>query len=151
MLHESIVSGIHFMSVMVLFSALVAQHLLFTPRVSRETLRLLILLDAIYWAAALLVLASGLLKALYWGAGADYYLGNSVFHTKMTLFALVILLSTWPTAGFLRARRQVAGPAANAFIALPSNIRSLQRIELLCVLLMPLLAAFMARGFGAAG
>ena len=79
----------------------------------------------------------------------SYYLKNSLFHAKVGLFVMVAVLSIYPTLTFLRWRPALS--AGQAPIMSDSSARWVKltiRLELLLLLLVPLLASLMARGFG---
>lgn len=142
---ESLVSYLHYLGFMVLFAALVAQHLLFSTRLTpAQTIRLA-RLDGIYGMAALVVLVTGLLKVFVVGKPAVFYAHNAYFHAKVTLFLLLAFISIWPTIKFQGAAKQARRTPQTPTIALPRAIVACQRAQLLGVLLIPLLAAFMVR------
>jgi putative membrane protein len=145
MIAEALVTYLHYLGFMVLFAALVAQHLLFVSEASPQQVKRLFILDGLYGAAAILVLVTGLAKVFWVGKPAIFYAQNGLFHAKVTLFVIVALLSIWPTLEFFKARRRSANLPPSALVQLPVNIRVIQRIELLAVVLLPLLAVFMAR------
>lgn len=79
-------------------------------------------------------------------------MGNSLFHAKLGLFILVGLLSILPTLVFIKWRStvkagQVPAPSARQVLLVTWSIR----LELLLLLVIPLLAALMARGYGVIG
>jgi putative membrane protein len=139
----------HFLGFMLLFASMVAGHLLIAPRLDGRQLRKLAMLDLIAGISVVLLIASGLamLGGLGFGKGATYYLKNGVFHAKLTVFVVVLLLSIKPTVFFLRHRSLPPG----ASVDVPRSIVMLQRLQLVLVLLIPLLAILMARGVGARG
>ena len=95
------------------------------------------------------MLITGAARAMRYGKGLDYYLNNSFFHAKIGLFVAVALLSIFPTVTFLRWRPALK--AGQVPLITPSAARWVKgviRIELLALLLLPLLATLMARGFG---
>jgi putative membrane protein len=67
---------------------------------------------------------------------------NWVFHTKLTLFIAIGLLSIYPTVFFLKNRKG----KAEEVITIPTIIVWLLRFELLLLAIIPLLAGLMARG-----
>lgn len=98
------------------------------------------------------MLATGVARVLWFGKGAAYYMGNSLFHAKLGLFILVGLLSIVPTVVFIKWRKtlktgQVPAPSARQVRLVTWSIR----IELLLLLVIPLLATLMARGHGVIG
>lgn len=145
MMTEALVTYFHYLGFMMLFATLVAQHLLFVTEASPQQIKRLFILDGLYGAAAILVLLTGLAKVFWVGKPAIFYAQNGLFHAKVSLFVLVALLSVWPTVQFIKARRLSLRSPAQTLIPLPGSIRLIQRIELVAVLLLPLLAVFMAR------
>lgn len=102
-----------------------------------------------WWGvAALLWLSTGLLRAFGgFEKGTSWYLSNPLFHLKLTMFALIFLLELWPMVTFIRwriARRK--GQSLN--LALAPGLRAVNQIELVLVVLIPFVAALMARGIG---
>ena len=57
---EALITYLHYLGFMVLFAALVAQHLLFVTEASPQQIKRLFMLDGLYGAAAILVLLTGL-------------------------------------------------------------------------------------------
>ena len=81
--------------------------------------------------------------------GWDFYLSNHWFHGKVTLFILIGLLSLYPTKVLLGWRKTVkAGHVPEIDATLQRNLRGVLVAELHLVVLMPILAALMARGVG---
>jgi putative membrane protein len=110
-------------------------------------LRRLFAADTVWGIAAVLWLATGLLRAFAGlEKGTAFYLNSTLFWTKMTLFVLVVLLEIRPMLTFIRwrkVRRQNARPDT-------TNARTLyliSHVQMALVVLMVFVAAFMARGF----
>ena len=104
-------------------------------------------LDAAYGALAMAVLAAGFARA-FWGLkGWEYYSVYWVFWAKVGAFALVGILSITPT---LRFRRWAVAARADAGHVVPDGeiveIRRWLHAEGAVLLLIPVLAAMMARG-----
>ncbi|MFZ5973316.1 MAG: DUF2214 family protein [Bacteroidota bacterium] len=136
---------IHFVSIFVIVSTLVSEHLLLKKEMTRAELGRLARIDAVYGFAALSLLAAGLTLWLTGiGKPTVFYSKNWVFHTKLTLFIAVGLLSVYPTIFFLRNRKG----NHNEMVNIPQVIFWLIRFELLLLFIIPLLAGLMARGVG---
>ncbi len=105
--------------------------------------------DNVWAVAALLWLATGLLRAFGgFEKGAGFYLQNGLFHAKLGLFVLVLLLEIRPMVTLIRwriARAKGETPDTSAARAL----YTLNHVELALVVVMVFLASFMARGAGA--
>ena len=111
--------------------------------------RRLALIDMIYGIAAAFVLATGVARTVWGIKGLGYYWGNPLLWVKLALFLCIALLSMQPTLNFRRWRRAVAAGGA---LPEPAQIRATRRIVMIeahLLALIPLPAAFLARGFGA--
>lgn len=133
----------HLLGILFLFACLVAEHLLIKPELSRQEVKRLAIIDSVYGGAALLTLLAGLLLWFAVGKPAGFYNSNPVFHVKVTLFIGVGLLSIYPTQFFIRKRR-----SRQELVVVPRNLIRVIRVELLVLLLLPLMAVFMAQGYG---
>ncbi|CAN7231848.1 DUF2214 family protein [Pseudomonas solani] len=146
---QAIAAYLHYLSIFLLFSLLVLEHRLFKLPLDLERARSLIRVDIAYGLSAGLVLATGLARVLWYGKGTEYYLKNSLFHAKIGLFILVALLSALPTFVFLNWRNALnAGQVPQVSPKTAKLVIMAIRLELLLALVIPLLAALMARGFG---
>lgn len=146
MLPEILVRYLHFVGIFCIVGALVSQHMLLAPQLSRAHLRKLAVLDGIYLIGVVLTLGAGLLLWFVVGKPAAFYSQNAVFHTKVTLFVILGLLSVYPTLFFQRNKTGGEG-----LVEVPKRVVMLIRLELLIVILLPLLATLMARSIGAFG
>lgn len=144
MLTDVLVRYLHFLSLLVVFSAVLGQHLLLKGSVPRATVAKAQRLDIAYAVAVIAVLATGLLQWFSGNKPAAFYSGNPVFHTKLTLFLVVGLVSIYPSV-FMGKRRK-GDP--NERVEIPKALVWSIRIELLLLVLMPLLAVLMAKGIG---
>ncbi|MGK8708288.1 DUF2214 family protein [Metapseudomonas otitidis] len=149
---DAIAAYLHYLSIFLLFALLVLEHRLFKLPLDLDRARSLMRIDIAYGITASLVLATGLARALWFGKGSAYYLHNSLFHAKVGLFVLVALLSTFPTVVFLGWRNSIK--AGQVPVLSPRTGKLLVitlRAELTLLLVLPLLGALMARGFGVIG
>ena len=143
---------LHFIAIFALFALLSIEHVLFKAPLDLKRARSLMITDIAYGVCAGIVLLTGLARVLWFGKGTAYYLGNSLFHAKVGLFILIALLSILPTYVFFNWRNalqagQVPEPSARQIALVTWSIR----LELLLLLVIPLLATLMARGFGVIG
>lgn len=149
---DAIAAYLHYLSIFLLFALLVLEHRLFKLPLDLDRARSLMRIDIAYGITASLVLATGLARVLWFGKGSAYYLHNSLFHAKVGLFVPVALLSTFPTVVFLGWRNSVK--AGQVPVLSPRTGKLLVitlRAELTLLLVLPLLGALMARGFGVIG
>jgi len=137
---------IHFISIFIVVSAVVAEYLLLKAKMTRAELKRLSIIDGFYGVASIIVVGAGLYLWLGGiGKPAEFYTNNHIFLTKVGLFILVGLLSLYPTIFFLKNRK---GDDETTLIEVPKSIKMVIRIELLILFLMPLLATLMANGVG---
>ena len=149
---EAIAAYLHYLSIFLLFALLTLEHQLFKRPLDLPRARSLIRVDIAYGLSAGLVLATGIARLVWYGKGPAYYLHNSLFHAKFGLFILIALLSILPTVVFLNWRNDLrAGQVPQLSARLGTLVIMCIRLELLLLLILPLLAALMARGFGVIG
>ncbi|EWH10895.1 hypothetical protein DS2_06376 [Catenovulum agarivorans DS-2] len=142
---EILVRYMHFIGIILLSSGLVATHILTGWQLNKQQFKSLRIADAVYGLGAVLVLVAGVLLIVSVGKPAEFYSKNPIFHVKMTLFVVMALLSIYPTIYFIKNRSFVGET-----IQIPKKIVMIIRAELTLLLIMPLLAALMARGVGLA-
>ncbi len=149
MLTDAILAWLHFALIFALISVLTVELVSLRYCDRTETLLRLPKIDLVYVILAILVLASGLGRMFLGIKGGAFYLGTWLFHLKMTLFVLVGLLSIVPTFSFMRWRKALqANPAFLPTAAEITRTKIWIHAELTVVLLIPLVASLMARGFG---
>ena len=111
-------------------------------------LRRLFAADTVWGLAALLWIATGLLRA-FGGLekGTDFYLRSTLFWAKLGLFAAVFALELRPMLTLIRWRRQLArGVTPDTSSA--RTLHALNHAELALVVVIVFVASLMARGFG---
>lgn len=104
--------------------------------------------DSAWGVAALLWLVTGLVRAFGgFEKGTQFYLHNPMFHLKLTLFVLVVLLEVFPMVTFIRWRIALAKkqPVDTSKVKLLTRLND---VELLLTIALPFVAALMARGVG---
>lgn len=140
----AIVKYLHFIGIFGLFSLLLLELYIVRPVLSGAVLTRLANVDLIYWASGVLVLLTGLILTFSVGKPASFFLSNPVYHTKVALFGILILVTFYPTFFFQSHRRCRAEPE----VKVPPAVITIIRIKLLVLSLLPLLGVLMALGFG---
>jgi putative membrane protein len=149
---SSFVAYLHYASFMLIFGALAVEGVTLKPTLSLQDAWKIAIADGVYGLSATLVLITGVLRVLYFGKGSHYYLSNPIFYIKVALFLVIGTLSLYPTFSFLtwiKNLRQGKSPELE-----PPQVHRLSwiiRLELFGFLLIPLMAALMARGVGRVG
>jgi putative membrane protein len=152
MLLRALLAAVHYLALALGLGSVFARGLRLrqlrrTPQ-DREAVAALMRADAGWGVAAFLWLATGLPRVF---AGLDrasgFYLRNGFFYAKMGLFALVLALEAYPMVTFIRwrkaARSTGGAPVAGAPLA---TLIGLNDAEVVVVILIPFVAALMARG-----
>ena len=115
---------------------------------NEAVLRRMARLDVLLWFAAALLLVSGLLRVYLGKFGAGFYWANWLLHLKLTLFAVVLVLQALVTLR-LRSWRAALPALPQAGGVRVARVLMMAATHLMA--LLPLVGAFMARGFGARG
>lgn len=96
--------------------------------------------------AILITLGAGLSLWLYVGKPAAFFSGNPVFHAKLGLFIIMLMVLAYPARYFAS---MVSSPGtASDPIDIPPTVQRLQKTAIPLLLVMPVLAYLMARGIG---
>jgi putative membrane protein len=149
MLMQALVAYLHYLSFLLTGMFLAWELILLRPGLGARELRTLGRVDLLYFVSAMAILATGLARVFWFAKGPGFYLANPVFYAKVGLFVAVAVLSLPPTLAFRRWR--LALEAGQAPAASDPEMRRLRRFvhaEVGLFLLIPLLAALMARGIG---
>lgn len=142
---ELLLRYLHFTSIFAIAATLVSEHLLLKRELTRKEIARLARIDAVYGVAALILLGAGLTLWLgSFGKPAEFYSKNWIFHTKLSLFVCIGLLSIYPTVFFLKNRK--GNP--EEVVTIPGKIFWMLRLELLLLFIIPLLAGLMAKSVG---
>jgi putative membrane protein len=149
MLPQALGAWLHFIAIFSAVACLAAERALYRPALDAASAQRLTRLDLGYGLSAVAILLTGLARVFWLGKGAAFYGGNPLFWAKLAVFAVVALLSLPPTVHYLRWRPALAaGQAPQVHPAAYRRVRALLWCEALGFLLLPLLAALMARGIG---
>ena len=147
-------AAIHLLALGLGLGAVLARGTALRESPSNAALRRAFRSDSVWGIAAALWLATGLWRLL---SATDkptaYYLRNPLFHAKMGLFAVILVLELWPMITLMRWRRSFsAGESAERLMMSSGSgrrIATISHIEALVVVVMVFVASALARGFGA--
>ena len=146
---DLILAILHHLLVFALFSIFAVQMTLVRPGLGASTVSRLARLDGAYGGLAMAVIIIGFARAIFGLKGWDYYSTYWVFWVKIGAFLLVGALSVPPT---LRFRRWLGAAKADAAYIVPDDevgaVRTWLGREGVVLLLIPILAAMLARGVG---
>lgn len=145
---SSFVSSLHLLALGVGLGAVFMRGVYLRAELDEAGLRRVHMADNLWGVAAMLWIGSGLWRA-FGGLekGTAFYLANPMFHLKMGLFLLTLLLELWPMITFLRQRFDLAkGRPIRPFNA--PALRRINDLEVVVVVSMVFVASAMARGLG---
>jgi putative membrane protein len=138
---------IHHAAAFVVVGALMTELVVLRNELTVSSARSVVRMDAAYGVAATVLLIAGLLRVLYTEKGAAYYFASGSFLTKLTLFAIVGLLSIYPTMVFLGWRKSLRAQNVPALdVGVRRKLRLLIHVELTLLFVIMLMAVMMARG-----
>ena len=140
---------LHHVAAFTLVSALAVEFVLIRGELTLRNARTIRFADMVFGIASGVILIVGLIRVFYLEKGASYYFHSVPFLAKLSLFAVVGLLSIYPTLQFASWRAAIRAGAVP--VVEPSRLRAIRRVihwELACILVLVLCAALMARGIG---
>jgi putative membrane protein len=145
-------AALHLIALGLGLGAVIARGTALREAPSNAALRRAFRSDSTWGFAALLWIVTGVWRLM---AGIEkprgYYLTNAVFHTKMGLFLVVLLLELWPMITLIRWRRTFsAGESAERLMTSGAGrrIATISHVEALLVVVMVFVAVALARGLG---
>lgn len=150
LLLDATLAALHYLSIFMLIVFLAGEAVLCKPELVRAAVvRRLGIYDLLYFGFSMAVLATGIARVFFGVKGAAFYATNVWFWAKIATFAAIGLMSIPPTLAFIRWRKRLRQDAT----ALPANdevIRARKWVlrEAHTLVLLPIFAALMARGFG---
>lgn len=148
--HDAALSFLHFTFLLILAASLGAEAMLLRLPVDGRLARLLLRIDILYGLSAIALVAAGVARANFGAKGWDSYAGQPFFWAKLSTFALIGVISIWPTISYFRWN--FAARADASFVAPEPEVKRMRGIvlgEAHLLTLVVLFAVLMARGIGA--
>lgn len=146
---DLILAIVHHLGVFTVAAVLAIEWALVRPGMSMERIRQVAKIDAAYGIAAATVLLIGFARVFFGLKGSAFYMQNPVFWAKIITFATVGFLSVAPTLLFITWRDKAkTNPSFVPSAAEIASVRRYVTIEAHLFVLIPILAAAMARGYG---
>jgi putative membrane protein len=146
---DLLLASLHHLAVFTLVGLFAAEFALLRQGLAGQRIGQLARIDAAYGAVAGLVIVVGVVRVIFGAAGWQYYVGNHMFWGKMTAFLVMGLLTIPPT---LAMRRWQKAATADSSYAPPireiAGQRRFVHLQAGVLLLIPIFAAAMARGYG---
>ena len=149
MLNDALLAWFHHIAAFGLVAALIVEMALCKPGINAQQMRMLGRYDMLYGIFAGLLIIAGFMRVYMGVKGSAFYWSNPMFHTKLTFFILMGLLSIPQTFRYIRWRKAFAlDPNFTPSDAEIKRTRLFLHIQATLLLFIPLLAALMARGVG---
>jgi putative membrane protein len=149
---EAILAAAHLLAILTIVVFITSETALCRSEwLNARAVERLVTLDRIYLIGLAVVLATGLLRIWLGMKGDAWYWTNWLLHLKLGLFIVVAVLAIQPAASFRRWRRELQ---ATGGLPDEAQVRGTRRIVMLAahlIALVPIAAAFLARGFGSFG
>jgi putative membrane protein len=146
---DLVLASAHHLAVFSLVALFAAEFALVRPGLAGPRIEQLARVDAAYGAVAGLVIVIGIVRIFFGAVDESYYWGNHAFWGKMIAFLVMGLLTIPPTMAIRRWDK--ARDAAPGYEPPTSEIASSRRfihLQAGVLLLIPVFAAAMARGYG---
>jgi putative membrane protein len=138
---------LHHLCAFTLVSAVAIEFALIRGELTLSSARRLQLTNHVFGIAAGALLAIGLLRVFFFEKGADYYFHSHAFMAKLSIFIVIGLLSIIPTMEFQSWRGALEAGQAPVIDAKKRRlVTAAIHGELLCIVIILLCAAIMARG-----
>lgn len=144
LLRDALLAYAHHVPLFTLLVALAAEWVLLMAPLDLAGVRRLARIDGVYGASAGLLLLAGAGRLAFGAKGWAFYAGNPIFWAKLGLFAAIGLISIVPTLRYQRWRRAATPPDDSARV----SVRRWVHAQAGLLLVIPLMAALMARGIG---
>ena len=145
---NSLMASLHHLSAFTLTACLVYEFIAFQKSLTASEVRRIQRVDLWYGISAGVLLVVGLLRVFFFEKGANFYGSNPLFWVKMAVFALVGLLSIYPTIRYIRW----GNPEQDKVFVVPEvehqRIRLFLNLEVIGLALILFAAPAMARAIG---
>ncbi|MGM0632730.1 MAG: DUF2214 family protein [Pseudomonadota bacterium] len=138
----TLIRMLHLLAALILGMAILVTQLGFSRELSLDDRRSLNRMLLVQFIAAIAVALAGMALWLATGRPSDIYMGNPLFHAKLSLFLVMLLLSL-PAAVYLKRAATLEGTAR-----VPRPVIFALRLQLILLLCIPALAWMIARGIG---
>jgi putative membrane protein len=149
MMANGLVAFLHHLCAFTLTACLVYEFVAFRQGMSFAEARRIQRVDLVYGVSAGLLLVIGLLRVFIFEKGVNFYVHSPFFWVKMAAFALVGLLSIYPTIRYIRWNKTMReGQAPEIREDEFRRTRLLLWLEMAGIVVILLAAPLMARAVG---
>jgi len=146
---SAIIAFMHFIAAFGVVCSVLFEWVTFSKNPSLSDAERIQKAEIVYGISAGLVLIFGFLRMFFFEKGGEYYLENQFYYLKLYTFAVVGIVSIYPTIRFYKWRKITKADKKpmieNAEFKI---IKWILRIEVVGLLIMVFAASMMAKGIG---
>src|SRR5262245_54001262 len=142
---SALLSAVHALTLALGLGAVVARGRALAGPLDEPGWRRLLAADNLWGLAALLWITSGLARVFFGGKTPAFYWRNGAFWLKLGLFAVVFVLEMGPMTAFMGVRQARRTRSTMPLVAV-ERLRRINHAEIVLVVAIVFVAAFMARG-----
>lgn len=145
---SAVAAYVHYLSIIVGTSCLVAERLTVKPGMSEEEENFLTIADSIWGITGLTLVISGYYRAVEYGKGWEFYSHEPIFWLKLVLLSVVGGASFFPTTTIIKRaiEKNNKGSIEPMSEELANRMKSVINAEISGFLSIPLTATLMSRG-----
>ena len=142
------ISYLHILGIMLVAGSLMAAYMLVTSGLSKINMPFISKMNNLYLVSLALLLITGLIRWFFVGRHAIYYNKNPFFHTKLTLFFILVVLAFF-AAKNIRKWKDLANMGRVEDISTRETEKYLWllRVQFLIIAVIPLLALWLSGRF----
>ncbi|NOX86015.1 MAG: DUF2214 family protein [Chlorobi bacterium] len=139
---------LHFLGIMILTGSLMAMYILVTSGLSKTKIKLISDMNVLYWVSLVVILITGLVRWFMIGKHASFYNSNPLFHTKVTLFAIIAILAVFSSIRIGKWKSLIhMGRVSDISDRESDKFLWLLRIQFLLIAIIPFLAVMVNIGY----
>ncbi len=144
---DILIPYLHIIGIMILTGSLMAMYILVTSGLSKTRIELISNMNVLYWVVLAVILITGLIRWFMIGKHASFYNDNPLFHTKLTLFAIIAILAVFSSIRIGKWKSLTnMGRLADISDRESDKFLWLLRIQFLLIAIIPFLAIMVADG-----
>lgn len=145
---EALLASLHIVAILALVVFSSSQAALCRPQwMNAAVVRRLLRLDWIYLGALVFLLLTGIGRVVWGIKGWQWYVGQPLFHIKMTLVLLIIAIAAYPSLAMRRWARRLEATGALPSVEEQHRVRRAIMLHTHIMPVVAVVAVFWARGW----
>lgn len=144
---EAVFASVHLLAVLAVVVFLTSVTALCRAEwMSAAVVRRMARMDVIYWCALVVLLLTGVVRVVWGIKGMPWYVSQPLFHWKMLLVALVVVLGVWPSRQLRRWHQAAQATGAVPAPAQVQRVRTWLMVQAHLIPVIAVVAVFWVRG-----